>query len=74
MPEFEIAGIYTFGQRRVGDRIFAQSLDKGMKYRFFRAVNNNDVVPRVPRVKFNHVGNLLYIDADKNLCRQSLVY
>jgi triacylglycerol lipase len=67
MPEFEVAGIYTFGQPRVGDQIFAQSLDKGMKERFFRAVNNNDIVPRVPSLKFNHVGNLLYFDSDGKL-------
>lgn len=73
MPEYEIAGIYTFGQPRVGDQIFAQSLDKGMKERFFRAVNNNDVVPRIPSMKFSHVGKLLYFDSDGNLRENMLL-
>lgn len=73
MPEYEIAGIYTFGQPRVGDLIFAQSLDKGMKERFFRSVNNNDVVATIPSLKFDHVGNLLYFDSDGNLNENQLL-
>jgi hypothetical protein len=56
-----------------GDQIFAQSLDKGMKERFFRCVNNNDVVPRIPSLKFSHVGKQLYFDSDGNLCENMLL-
>lgn len=63
LPENAIAGVYTFGQPRVGDTIFAQTIDKKVKKRFFRVVNNNDIVPRIPRVKYQHVGNQLYFDA-----------
>ena len=63
LPEEAIAGVYTFGQPRVGDAIFAQTVNKRVKKRFFRAVNNNDIVPRVPSVKYQHAGNQLYFDA-----------
>lgn len=66
-PDYEIAGAYTFGQPRVGDVLFARTLDKKMKSRFFRIVNNNDMVARIPRIKYQHVGNLLYFDSSGNI-------
>lgn len=44
-PE-EIAGVYTFGQPRVGDAAFAH--DYALAGRHFRVVHDNDVVTRVP--------------------------
>lgn len=67
LPEESIAGVYTFGQPRVGDIIFAQTVDKRVKKRFFRVVNNNDIVTRIPSVKYQHVGNQLYFDARGDL-------
>jgi len=43
-----INGLYTFGQPRVGDRVFVKALDNEIKPRYFRFVNDNDMVPRVP--------------------------
>lgn len=66
LPEQAIAGVYTFGQPRVGDVIFAQTIDQRVKKRFFRVVNNNDIVPRIPRIpriKYRHAGSQLYFDA-----------
>lgn len=45
---FEIAGLYTFGQPRVGDLTFSRQLNKNLSGKVFRFVNNNDVVPHVP--------------------------
>ncbi|MFG6093803.1 lipase family protein [Leptothoe sp. ISB3NOV94-8A] len=45
---FNVAGLYTFGQPRVGDLTFSRQLNKNLSGRAFRFVNNNDVVPHVP--------------------------
>ena len=47
-PKYELAGAYTFGQPRIGDNILCKAFDADSKHRFFRVVNNNDIVPRVP--------------------------
>lgn len=47
-PKYELAGAYTFGQPRIGDKLMCQSFDADSKHHFFRVVNNNDIVPRVP--------------------------
>ena len=44
----EIAGVYTFGQPRVGDRTFVSQLHTRINGKVFRFVNNNDIVPHVP--------------------------
>ncbi|MBW4505618.1 MAG: lipase family protein [Scytonematopsis contorta HA4267-MV1] len=67
LPDYEIAGIYTFGQPRIGDLIFCKAFDTEAKARYFRVVNNNDAVPRIPTLKYGHAGNLLYFDARGNL-------
>jgi len=53
-----IGGVYTFGQPRVGDKIFAQIYDQVLRDRTFRIVNENDIVPRVPGVLagYRHCG------------------
>ena len=45
---FTVAGLYTFGQPRVGDRAFIRQLDENLANKVFRFINNNDVVPHVP--------------------------
>ena len=67
LPEESIAGVYTFGQPRVGDLLFAQTVDKRVKKRYFRVVNNNDIVTRIPSLQYRHVGNQLYFDARGDL-------
>lgn len=43
-----LAATHTFGQPRVGDLACATILDSALPQRYFRSVNNRDVVPRVP--------------------------
>lgn len=60
-----VHGLYTFGQPRVGDRTFVKTLDDEIKHRYFRFVNNNDIVPRVP-VRLNqyqHGGSMRFFDS-----------
>ena len=66
-----VAGVYTFGQPRVGDRLFVRQLNEHINGRVFRFVNNNDIVPHVPPPfsmwnptrLYGHVGIAKYFDA-----------
>ncbi len=59
-----VRGLYTYGSPRVGDADFVASCD----FPAFRVVNNNDLVTRLPPpVKYRHVGELKYIDSERNL-------
>ncbi len=44
----DVAGVYTFGQPRVGDRTFVKQLRASTQGKIFRFVNHNDIVPHVP--------------------------
>lgn len=46
--EIDVAGLYTFGQPRVGDRTFVRQLSASTCGKVFRFVNHNDIVPHVP--------------------------
>jgi triacylglycerol lipase len=65
----EIAGLYTYGMPRVGNRIFAQKFKETYGTRTFRVVNNNDTVTRVPPRSFGykHVGVVKYFDSKGRL-------
>src|SRR5437879_4377708 len=43
-----VEGVYTFGQPRLGDEVFARSMQVALGSRVFRFINNVDIVPRVP--------------------------
>jgi len=43
-----VAGVYTFGQPRVGNATFARLYDCRLADRTWRLVNANDLVPRLP--------------------------
>ena len=62
----KVNGLYTFGQPRVGDEIFASECARRMGGQHFRFVNNNDTVTRVPPRTFAyaHTGEVRYIDTD----------
>ncbi|MDJ0662416.1 MAG: lipase family protein [Crocosphaera sp.] len=64
-----VYGLYTFGQPRVGNRSFARNFNIEFKSRYFRFVNNNDVVTRIPlrSMSYSHAGNFLYFDENKVL-------
>jgi triacylglycerol lipase len=56
-----VAGLYTFGSPRVGDRAFAAGF-RVNTYRFVN-VNNDDLVTKVPLAGlYRHVGTTKYID------------
>lgn len=59
----DVAGLYTFGSPRVGDRCFAAQHDWLLKDRHYRVVHNSDVVPRVPLPwRFRHCGTQVLIN------------
>ena len=66
----DVAGVYTFGQPRVGDRTFVNQLNSRTQGKIFRFVNNNDLVPHVPPPFsvwnptrfYGHVGKATYFD------------
>ena len=71
-----IAGVYTFGQPRLGNRELYRSFhnnennaapdlfERSLGKRTFRCVNNCDLVTRVPPqiTGYRHVGHLIYFD------------
>jgi len=65
----EIKGLYTFGQPRVGDKLFAYSFDRKIRGRAFRFVHDEDIVPKVPTLLqgYKHIGNECYFDRDGKL-------
>lgn len=78
---FKVAGLYTFGQPRVGDWDFTRQVNDRMGDRMFRYVNNNDIVPLIPP-QFNpvnpgrlygHMGQFRYFSFRGRLCEKSYV-
>ncbi|XP_058786993.1 triacylglycerol lipase OBL1-like [Vicia villosa] len=68
-----LEGVYTFGQPRVGDGVFAKYMDKNLKengVQFYRMVYSYDIVPRLPPdlndILFRHFGTCLYFDRSFN--------
>jgi hypothetical protein len=66
---FQIAGVYTFGQPRVGNRAFANLYNETLYEETFRVVNQNDIVPRVPTVLmgYKHCGQELFLPCGTDL-------
>jgi triacylglycerol lipase len=62
-------GVYTYGQPRVGDRLFSRTYNSEAASKTFRFHNNNDIVTRVPArlMGYSHVGTYIYIDEDLEL-------
>jgi hypothetical protein len=56
----EVAGIYTFGQPRVGDQAFVDHTRRVLPA-YFRVVNHVDAVPTLPP-GWKHSGDLMYFD------------
>ncbi len=65
----EIAGLYTYGMPRIGNKIFAERFDERYGKKTFRFVNNNDTVTRVPPRSFGykHVGVVKYLNSKGEL-------
>jgi len=66
---YDISGLYTFGQPRVGNARFAKHFDAHFKSRSFRFVNDEDIVTRVPprSMGYRHIGEVRYFDQDGHL-------
>lgn len=62
----KVNGLYTFGQPRVGDDTFATECTRRLAGQYFRFVNNNDTVTRVPPREFAyaHAGDVRYVDSN----------
>ena len=68
---FDVAGLYTFGQPRVGDLTFSRQLNKNLSGKVFRFINNNDVVPHIPPPfslrnplhLYGHLGTVKYFNS-----------
>jgi triacylglycerol lipase len=60
-----IAGVYTFGQPRVGNALFSAIYDNDLHAVTYRIVNQNDIVPRTPGVlmEYRHCGQEIFLPA-----------
>lgn len=62
--------LVTFAPPRAGDDVFAASLNKRFRPAWY-FVNNNDIVPRVPKMRgYAHVGRMMYFTCRKQLLQQ----
>ena len=60
-----VAGVYTFGQPRVGNLPFSLAYDKALRTCTYRVVHADDLVPRVPWLlgAFRHCGTEVFYSA-----------
>eukprot|EP00903_Cladosiphon_okamuranus_P009617 g9153.t1 len=76
--DLDIAAVYTIGSPKVFDSTAAANFDSKtnhgtpMKDKYFRSVNNNDVVTRVP-ASMEHVGTEIYLDRFGTISTASLL-
>jgi len=57
----QVEGLYTYGSPRVGTHRFAKVMMKKSGGKIYRFVNKEDIVARVPKVLYHHVGNWWYL-------------
>jgi predicted lipase len=64
---FDIAGIYTFGEPRIGNSRFARFVDDAFDGKHFRHVNGLDGVPMIPPIHwgYRHCGQRFYFSTFK---------
>ncbi len=57
--------LYTFGAPKVGDESFMRKFDE---VKVYRVVHKNDIICRLPPFsKYHHIGELYYIDFEKQI-------
>ncbi|MEM0895396.1 MAG: alpha/beta fold hydrolase [Verrucomicrobiota bacterium] len=66
VDDYPITGFYTYGQPRTGFRSLIDFYHQRYAGRFFRFVNNKDIVPTIPP-GFKHVGQLFWFDGEGEL-------
>ncbi|CAD7701911.1 unnamed protein product [Ostreobium quekettii] len=59
--KIKVEGLYTYGSPRVGTHRFANVVMKKSGGKVYRFVNKEDLVARVPKVLYHHVGNWWYM-------------
>ncbi|ELR17266.1 lipase [Acanthamoeba castellanii str. Neff] len=60
-----VAGVYTFGQPKVGNDEFVYELKRhAPSTGFYRVTHNNDVVPSLPRKGYAHCGRRIFVSQD----------
>ncbi|MEK7482918.1 MAG: lipase family protein [Planctomycetota bacterium] len=71
--EIPVQGLYTFGQPRCGNKAFVKTLNRGQKNKYFRFVNQKDIVPRVPgkSLEYESAGICYYLDMQQKLHRKA---
>jgi len=69
-----VQGMYTFGQPRVGDEVFAEAFNMKIGHRCFRIVYDQDAVSFVPVyvLGYRHIGTLKQCDANCQLITDTL--
>jgi hypothetical protein len=68
--KYNISGVYTFGQPSVGNGTFSTFFSTNYSNKFFRFVNDDDIVTRLP-LSYQHVGKLFHFDANSGLKSQT---
>ena len=74
----ELAGVYTFGQPRVGNAAFVREQERA-GVRLVRVVNRDDPVPNIPPASpradwvsgYEHFGTVVHLRADGKVARES---
>ena len=62
-PLDERMHLWTFGQPRCGDKLWADWMDYRLGQRYVRVFNAGDIVPHLPSfVRFRHAGSELFFD------------
>ncbi len=68
---FNVASVHTFGQPRVGQPNFVAHIQQHYGSKFYRMVNDDDIVTRVPPW-YGHVGILRHFGPTGNVSNESL--
>jgi len=57
-----VEGVYTFGQPRAGDASFRDAYNDRLRWRTFRVIHADDIVPRVPWLlgQYRHAGHEIF--------------
>ncbi len=66
LDQLKIHGIYTYGQPRVVNRQAMERYRQPYANRYFRFVNDDDIVPKVPAL-LQHVGQILWFNSKGDL-------